>query len=99
MHYNEQFKEEYFRGLTLEKVTVVFEKGQEVRKYIDKISGNEPLDIEVGNLAAVRLYPRNWDMLSVAIAENAAIAKLPPDQVVRREDKSWFQEPQPAGWL
>lgn len=70
MHFNERYEEEYFQQLTVEQVTVVYEKGQEIRKYINpKMARNEALDIEVGCLAAQRLYPRNWDQLEAALRE------------------------------
>ena len=72
MHYNERFSEEYFQQLTVEKVAIEYEGGQEIRKYLnEKNERNEALDIEVGCLAAVRLFPRNWDMLESALLEEA----------------------------
>lgn len=68
MHFNERYSEEYFQQLTVEKVTVVIEKGQEVRKYENKGGArNEALDIEVGCLAAYRLYPRNLEQLEAEL--------------------------------
>lgn len=58
MHFNKQFSEEYFQQLTAEQVTISYERGVEIRKYVNpKAVRNEALDIEVGNLAAVRLNP------------------------------------------
>lgn len=77
MHFNMEFSEEYFQQLTSEQVTVDFEKGVEVRKYINpKRVRNEALDIEVGNLAALRLHPRNFDALEEELRERAAQAGL-----------------------
>ena len=78
MHYNERFSEEFFQQLTVEQVTVTFEKGQEIRKYINpKNMRNEALDIEVGNLAAFRLHPRNLDMLYDQLREESSMKTAP----------------------
>lgn len=76
MHFNKQYSEEYFQQLTVEQVTVVFEKGMEVRKYINpKGLRNEALDIEVGCLAANRLHPKNLDAIEAQLKEQAAQAQ------------------------
>jgi len=59
MHFNKSFTEEYFQQMTSETVSIVFEKGEEIRKYVNENNArNEALDIQVGNLGAFRL--RNW---------------------------------------
>jgi phage terminase large subunit GpA-like protein len=69
-HFNRRFGEEYFQQLTVEQVTVTFERGLEIRKYVNpQQQRNEALDIEVGNLAAVRLYPRNFDTIEAELRE------------------------------
>lgn len=76
MHFNERFTEEYFQQLTVEQVTVTFERGQETRKYVNpKGLRNEALDIEVGHLAANRLRPKNWDAIERELNESALISK------------------------
>lgn len=83
MHFNERYTEEYFQQLTVEKVTVVIEKGQEVRKYENKGGArNEALDIEVGCLAAYRLYPRNLDQIE---AELKSQTEKPEQEPVTRD--------------
>lgn len=73
MHFNERYSEDYFRQLTVEQVNVVIEKGQEVRKYENKGGArNEALDIEVGCLAAYRLYPRNLEQLESELLSQVA---------------------------
>ena len=78
MHFNLRFSEEYFQQLTVEKVVITFDGGQEIRKYEnEKNARNEALDIEVGCLAALRLHPRNWDALEQAIADEAEALRTP----------------------
>jgi phage terminase large subunit GpA-like protein len=75
MHFNQWFDEEYFKGLTVETVTITYERGQEVRKYVNpQQQRNEPLDIEVGNLAAVRLHPKNFDALKAELIATVPVA-------------------------
>ncbi len=76
MHFNRQYKEEYFQQLTVERVTITYEGGQEIRKYVNEHNDrNEGIDIEVGNIAAWRLHPRNYETLEVRMEEAAQFAK------------------------
>ena len=76
IHFNKRHTEEYFRGATAESVQIVYEKGQEVRKYINpERARNEPLDILVGCLAAFRLHPRNFDAIEAQLIEEAEIRR------------------------
>jgi phage terminase large subunit GpA-like protein len=89
MRFNKQFSEEYFQQLTAEQVTITYERGVEVRKYVNpKAVRNEALDIEVGNLAALRLHPRNFDAIEAELrAAEAATKKTetgPAPEVARR---------------
>lgn len=75
IHLNERITEEACRQMVSETVTVTIEKGVEVRKYENKKQvRNEWLDILVGNLAAMRLRPRAWDLLEADLRAQAAIA-------------------------
>lgn len=83
MHFNERYSEDYFQQLTVERVTIEFEKGQEVRKYVNPGGmRNEALDIEVGCLAAYRLYPRNLDQLE----EELKAQVNPPQEDAPQQD-------------
>lgn len=74
-HFNKQYSEEYFQQLTVETVTITYERGLEVRKYVNpQQQRNEALDIEVGNLAAIRLHPRNFEALRAQL-----LASIPDD--------------------
>ena len=76
MHYNKQYSEEYFQQLTAETVLVTYERGVEIRKYVNpKNVRNEALDIEVGCLAALRLHPRNLDAIEKELIQRAAEMK------------------------
>lgn len=78
-HFNERFVEEYFQQLVSETVTITYEKGQEVRKYVNpQQQRNEALDIEVGNLAAFRLRNHNWDLVEAEL-KAATEAKKPQE--------------------
>jgi phage terminase large subunit GpA-like protein len=69
IHFNLRYTEEYFQQLTAEQVTIVYDKGLEIRKYENpKRVRNEALDIEVGNLAAYHLHPHNLDQLEEQLA-------------------------------
>lgn len=82
MHFNRKFSEEYFQQLAAETPVTVYERGQEVRKYINpKNVRNEGLDLEVGKLAAFRLHPRNFDAIEVELCEQVeakAGKEIPP---------------------
>lgn len=93
MHYNKRFPAEYFQMLTVEKVLIVFEKGVEVRKYINPDNArNEALDIEVGCLAAFKLHPKNLDAIESQIMEDAAARKVSAAAPVERVRKTF------GGW-
>ncbi len=71
MHFNMQYGEEYFQGLTIETATQKINGDQVYNTYKDEVTGNEPLDIEVGNLASVRLHPKNFDAIEALLRAQA----------------------------
>lgn len=74
MHFNKRYSEEYFQQLTVETVTITFEKGQEIRKYVNpQQQRNEALDLCVGNLAAWRLHPKNIETLKAELAASIPV--------------------------
>ena len=76
MHFNKRYSEAYFQQLTVEKVAIEYDGGQEIRKYENPDQArNEALDIEVGCYAALSLRVRNFDSLEAKIAEDAALAQ------------------------
>jgi phage terminase large subunit GpA-like protein len=87
--------------LTVEKVVITFDGGQEIRKYEnEKNARNEALDIEVGCLAALRLHPRNWDALEQAIADDAEALRTPNAKPKPEIDYAIFEGGQTrSGWL
>jgi phage terminase large subunit GpA-like protein len=81
MHFNQRFGEEYCQQLTVETVAISYERGEEVRKYLNaKQARNEAIDIEVGNLAAFRLHPRNMDALEDELENQQPVGAPPPVQ-------------------
>ena len=72
MHFNKRYAEEYFQGLTIETATQKINGAEIYNTYKDEVSGNEALDIEVGNFAALRLHPKNWESLERLIEQDAA---------------------------
>lgn len=89
MHYNRRFSEAFFQQLTVETVTIEYSRGQEIRKYVNpQQMRNEALDLEVGNLAAFRLRPKNFDTLQRMIDEQAAIAKGEKSAPVEEQPKA-----------
>lgn len=79
VHFNLTFGEEWFKQATIEKVTIEWDGGQEIKKYLNANGArNEALDIMVGNLACVRLRqrgPSSWAMLKMEMAELRAAAE------------------------
>lgn len=76
MHFNKQFSEEYFQQLTAETVLITYEKGVEIRKYVNpKAVRNEALDLRVGSLAALRVHPRNFDAIEKELMQRAEEAE------------------------
>lgn len=90
MHFNEQFSEEYIQQMTRERPRLTWEKGMEIEKWENpQHQRNEGLDLEVGNLAAVRFHIQPWDMLEADLRAQAEQAKArtrpaPVQQVARR---------------
>jgi phage terminase large subunit GpA-like protein len=78
MHYNLQYREEYFQGLTIESATQKINGDQVYNTYKDEVTGNEPLDIEVGCLAAVRLHNRNWEAMKKALLDSVTEGEEKP---------------------
>jgi phage terminase large subunit GpA-like protein len=76
MHYNKRFSEEFCRQLCVEVPTIEYIGAEEVRKFEnEKRDRNEALDLEVGNLAAFRLHPRNLDAMEAELKERAEAMK------------------------
>lgn len=68
MHWNKSFHEGYFKQLCTAKVTIDFEKGDEVRKFLnDDQLADEGLDLNVYNYAAFRRRQWNFDAIETEI--------------------------------
>jgi phage terminase large subunit GpA-like protein len=99
---NESFTEEFCQQAVVETVTVTYEKGQEIRKYLNPTKArNEGLDLLVGCLAALRLRARtlNWDALRAEIDERAP--REEPAQKEERRAEPVFSAPRggfSSGW-
>jgi phage terminase large subunit GpA-like protein len=87
MHYPESYGEMYFQQLCTGVVTIDYEKGEEVRKFLNEGHfKDEGLDLAVGNLAAFRLRRWNFETLESQLlatiksesAEEIAPAKKAP---------------------
>jgi phage terminase large subunit GpA-like protein len=62
MHFPKSYDEPYFQQLCTGKVTIVYDKGEEIRKFLNEEKlKDEGLDLSVGNLAALRLRRRNFE--------------------------------------
>lgn len=74
------FDENYFSGLTAEEVRTVITKGKARRVWVKTKARNEPLDIEVYNIAALAILQPNWDALArlAAKSRDAIKAGQPP---------------------
>jgi phage terminase large subunit GpA-like protein len=63
-HFPAWYPEEYFDGLTAEKAIITKSQGQEVKRWVRKRPGlaNEPVDLAVLNLVAIRTLGQvDWD--------------------------------------
>jgi phage terminase large subunit GpA-like protein len=69
MHYNMRYEEGYFQGLTIESATQKINGAEVYNTYKDEVTGNEPLDIEVGCLAAFTLRQRNFEAIEAELRE------------------------------
>ena len=83
MRFNNSYGEAFFEQLTVERVTIEWDGGQEIRKYLnDRDERNEALDLEVMCLAAMRLTQRSrnsWEAMREKIKESAAVEKANRD--------------------
>lgn len=78
MHYPQTYGETYFQQLCTGVVTIDYEKGEEVRKFLNEGHfKDEGLDLAVGNLAAFRLRRWNFDAEEAKLL--ATIPKKEPE--------------------
>lgn len=76
--------QELFEQMVRERPKIEILKGDEVMKFENpKKLRNEGLDLLVGNLAAVRLYSRPWDLLEADLRQRAEAAKQGAQPVQR----------------
>lgn len=62
-HFPEQYDQEYFEGLTAEKITTVHKNGVAKTAFVKIRDRNEPLDVRVYALAALKLRSPNIEKL------------------------------------
>lgn len=74
-HFNNELDQEYFEGLTAEKIVTKFKRGFEFREWVKTRPRNEPLDIAVLNLAALKILNPTWETI---VNQEEAPPKLPP---------------------
>lgn len=97
MHYNKRYSENYFQQLVVEKVSISYDGGQEIRKYENETDArNEALDCEVGAYAALKLRVRNFEQLESQIAEEASLMrKTGQPQTAKTQAKNFVEG---RGW-
>ena len=67
MHYNKNFDEEYFKQLTSEEIKFTKNKrGYLAQEYVKTRDRNEALDLEVYNLAGIKLLQKE-NLLDLSI--------------------------------
>ena len=94
MEWNTSFEQPYFQQLCTGHVTVVYEKGEEVRKFLNERElRDEGLDLNVYNYAAFRRRQWDFDMIEADLKQRAA-AKNGPAEAPKREQpaatsRSW----------
>ena len=75
-HFNNHLDQEYFEGLTAEKIVTKHRRGFEYREWIKTRPRNEPLDIAVLNYAALKILNPTWE--SITDQEGPAPKQTPP---------------------
>lgn len=76
MRWNQSYGERYFQQLCSAKCTIDFEKGEEVRKFLNEERlKDEALDLNVYNYAAFRYRRWNFDMIEADLKRQAEEAK------------------------
>lgn len=78
-HFPAERDEDYFAGLTAEKMVTVVVHGRRVRKWIKKTSAarNEPLDCRQYALAALEILNANLDKVAATFSKRIAKAQEP----------------------
>ncbi len=66
-HFPAHYTDDYFNGLTSEKKVPQYKKGRAIKVYVPKKKGirNEPLDLRVYNLAALKILNPNFKALAL----------------------------------
>lgn len=79
MHYPQTYGEQYFQQLCTGVVTIDYEKGEEVRKFLNEGHfKDEGLDLAVGNLAAFRRKRWNFDAIEEQLLATIPKPEEPP---------------------
>lgn len=95
LHFNQGYDEQFFQQLCTGIPTIVYEKGEEIRKFLNKGKfKDEGLDICVGALAAFRRRRWNYDALETELRTTIPQAPTAPPvpqiaPVRRRAGVTW----------
>lgn len=91
-HFYQDLEPEYFEGLTAEKIVTKHRRGFAYREWIQTRPRNEPLDIAVLNMAALKILNPTW---SVITDQAKPVIKAPPaksKQFRRRSNKGFSRK-------
>jgi phage terminase large subunit GpA-like protein len=103
MHFPMSFSEEFVRQMFSERVTVKYERGQEIRTYDKKQSvRNEALDLEVYCLAAFKLLRLNnarFDAIEAELKEKALLEKMPQKKLPPKPKGPQRRKRERSAWL
>jgi phage terminase large subunit GpA-like protein len=82
-HLSNRLAPEYYEGLTAEKIVTKYRRGFEYREWVKIRPRNEPLDIAVLNLAALKILNPSWEAI-----DNQTSRAAPPQNPAqfRRRD-------------
>lgn len=71
-HFPAHYPEHYFTGLVSEKLVKRYTKGRTTKAYVKKTASarNEPLDLRVYNLAALKILNPNWKAVKLLKEKN-----------------------------
>ncbi len=83
-HFPVEFETEYFEGLTAERIVTKKRRGFEYREWRKTRPRNEPLDIAVLNLVALKILNPTWEVIADYPAAAADTPSPPPSKTFNR---------------
>jgi phage terminase large subunit GpA-like protein len=98
-HFPASYPDEYFDGLVSEKLVKRYVKGRTTKLYVKKNANirNEPLDLRVYNLAALKILKPNFEKVALRLKSKVeALKKSADESPLPKSEKASHAEPTPA---